>query len=105
MTSRKRAISQTHEKFTSFSPYLTVGSIERIVAPKPSEHIYISVHIILCIILKKGVGAECLVLKKLIGNTKIFFYFDTSRKIKKTSDPFVMNKLKIVKNPLNTLNR
>lgn len=62
MTSRKRAISQTHEKSTSFSPYLTVGSIERIVAPKPSEHIFI-VRIILCIILKHGVGAECLVLK------------------------------------------
>lgn len=80
MTSRKRAISQTHEKFTSFSPYLTVGSIERIVAPKPSEHII--VHIILCIILKNGVGAECLVLKKLIGNTKFFFSFGSSRKIK-----------------------
>lgn len=95
MTSRKRAISQTHEKFTSFSPYLTVGSIERFVAPKPSEHISI-VRIILWIILKNGVGAECLVLKKLIGNTKFFFSFDTSRKIKKTSDPFVMNKLKIL---------
>lgn len=96
MTSRKRAISQTHEKFTSFSPYLTVGSIERIVAPKPSEHIFI-VRIILCIILKNCVGAECLVLKKLIGNTKFFFSFDTSKnKIKKTSDPFVINKLKIL---------
>lgn len=95
MTSRKRAISQTHEKFTSFSPYLTVGSIERIVAPKPSEHIYQCSYFFVYRIKK---WCWCIVsrVKKLIGNTKIFFSFDTSRKIKKTSDPFVMNKLKIL---------
>lgn len=87
MTSRKRAISQTHEKFTSFSPYLTVGSIERIVAPKPSEHIFI-VRIILCIILKHGVGAECLVLKKTDRKYQIFLLFRFFKKNKRDISSF-----------------
>lgn len=95
MTSRKRAISQTHEKFTSFSPYLTVGSIERFVAPKPSEHIfYCSYYFVYHI--KKWCWCRVSRVKKLIGNTKFFFSFDTSKKIKETSNPFVMNKSKIL---------